>query len=134
MFQIILIIFNMGKVIVHEFDPQVYPRKLWVCFNATREVLEKYFNFEREIKEEWFTDGGAITSNCTSKETDLGGYLVWTGLSKIPVDYISHEASHVADNIFEYIGENSKTEECYAYLIGWVAKHIDIAMRTKTIK
>lgn len=119
------------KVIVHQFDPVIYPRQLWVCFNATREALEEHLEFEGPLTDEWFTDRGATTSRCVCKKTGFGGLVVWTGLAKISTNYITHEATHVADVIFEYIGEDTKTTECYAYLAGWVAECIEIAMNHK---
>ena len=30
----------MRTVQIHQFDPVIYPRKVWVCFGATKEVLD----------------------------------------------------------------------------------------------
>lgn len=119
------------KIIVHQFDPEIYPRKLWVCFNATKEVLEEHLEFVGCIDPEWYKQAGAITSMATCKKTKCGGLVVWTKDSKMPVDYISHEATHVAQYIFEYIGEDNLKGETFAYLVGWVAKQIEIAMNYK---
>lgn len=113
---------------IHEFNPQIYPRLLWVCFKATRKELEDKFNFTGPIEDYWYKEG-VTTSKCTNKETGLGGILVWTGKTKISTNYISHEAVHVASMIFEYIGEEQKTDECFAYLVGWVAECIEKAMK-----
>lgn len=53
-------------------------------------------------------------------------YLVFNRKNKhkrLSFGVIVHEASHVADAIFKYIGEE-KTEECYAYLIEYLVTEI----------
>jgi len=107
----------MKKVKIHEFDPVIYPIKLFVCFQATREALEDNFNFQEEIDNEWFKDKGVTTSKCNDKE-GFASVLVWTSQKIISTNYIAHEASHVANFMFEFIGEETKTDECYAYLGG----------------
>lgn len=118
---------------IHEFNPQIYPRLLWVCFKATKEELESKFKFAGPIEDYWYKEG-VTTSKCYDKETKLGGILVWTGKSKISINHLAHEATHVAENIFEYIGEEKKTDECFAYLVGWSAECIEKAMKYKLQK
>jgi hypothetical protein len=122
----------MKKLVqIHEFDPVLYPRKLWVCFKVTREVLEERFSFVGNIEDNWFNDNGATTSMVNDKETNLGGLLVWTSSPKLSVNHMAHEASHVANFIFDYIGEDNNKGECYAYLVGWAAECIDKASKYK---
>lgn len=119
----------MSKVKIHKFDPVIYPIKLWVCFDAHRDILENKFKFIDDMTDDLFVKYGAVTCRVTDRKTGLRGILVFTPLSIMNIDYIAHEATHVADEIFEYIGEETKTDECYAYLVGWAAKSIDKAMK-----
>ena len=120
----------MKIVKIHQFDPVIYPRKVWVCFGATKEVLDDRFTFTSPLVDELF-ESIAVTSICTEKNTEFGGVIVWTSKKTIAINTIAHESAHVADMIFDYIGEGTKTEECYAYLVGWVAECIDKAMKYK---
>ena len=49
---------------------------------------------------------------------------------------ITHEASHVAMEILDYVGSyaNPKDQEPFAYLAGWIAKCIDEVKRNKIKK
>lgn len=120
----------MKTIHIHQFDPVLYPRKVWVCFNATKEVLEERFEFNGTLIDELFK-AKAATIVCKDKASNLGGFLVLSVDKTIDINSIAHEASHVADMIFDYIGEEANTDECKAYLIGWVAECIDKAMKFK---
>jgi len=120
----------MSKVKIHKFDPVIYPIKLWVCFNAHKYILEKKFKSVYDITDDMFEEKTAAVTCCVNdKKTNSEGIVVFTPDSALSVECIAHEATHVADEIFEYIGEETKTDECYAYLVGWAAKSIDKAMK-----
>ena len=120
----------MRTVHIHQFDPVIYPRKVWVCLGATKEVLDDRFTFISPLVDELF-ESTAVTSICTEKNTGLGGVIVWTPKKTMAINTIAHESVHVADMIFDFIGESTKTDECHAYLVGWVAECIEKAMKYK---
>jgi hypothetical protein len=122
----------MKTVKIHQFDPVIYPRKVWVCLGATKEVLDDRFTFNSPLVDELFTSI-AVTSTCTEKETGSGGVIVWTPKRNMNINTIAHESDHVADMLFDFIGESTNTDECHAYLVGWVAECIEKAMKYKGI-
>ena len=122
----------MSKVIIHQFDPVIYPRKVWVCLGATKETLEERFDFNNELDDDMFING-AVTIMCKEIETELWGFMVLSPKKVISINWIAHESCHVADMIFDFIGESTKTDECHAYLVGWVAECIEKAMKYKKI-
>ena len=118
---------------VDRYDLTIYPCKLWVCTDFKE--FKKRFRYENSDKEI-----EAIQDNCLAvtysllveKGTkDLGVAVVVLpnlknlGGSKI-VEVISHEASHVATIMFEWLGIrlDVNNDEPYPYLLGYIASCI----------
>ena len=118
---------------VDRYDLTIYPCKLWVCtdFKEFKKRF-RYENSDKEIK--------AIQDNCLAvtydllreKRTKELGFAVVVcsdlktlGGSKI-VEVVSHEASHVATRMFEWLGIrlDVNNDEPYAYLLGYIASCI----------
>lgn len=116
------------------YDPQIYPRKLWVAVGP--EELDEQFKFYltdksgaiENIDEELEQEGIAMSTYSVSRKSDgLYGCLVYApNLEVITDDTIPHEAVHVADYMYEELGVHavesySQGNENYAYLVGWAA-------------
>ena len=97
---------------IHEFDPLIYPRKLWVA------VSTDTFSDRFEGVSEWDDTADAIVDCVRDKLRNLGG---------ITIANIAHESSHIAMNIFDYIGAkvDLANQETFSYLVGWVADCIN---------
>lgn len=126
-----------NRTIIHEFDPCIYPRLLWVVKGGSLEEIRKTLEFGELSEEE--KSGGAITLSAYDKENERGGFLVWFPKAKdmlLHGDWMAHEASHVALGIFDYIGAEVKASdsEPFAYLAGWVFKCIDTVRKYKEVK
>ena len=118
------------------YDPQIYPRKLWVAVGP--EELDEQFKFYltdksgviENIDEEFEQEGIAMSTYSVCRKSDgLYGCLVYApNLEVITDDAIPHEAVHVADYFFEVGGiygeDFSEGNEAYAYLVGWSAGNI----------
>lgn len=113
------------KIIVHQFNPEIYPRKLWIVVNATKEVLDDHFEFESPLDETWINDCDATLSLCRYRTSHLLGAVIYTKHSKFKPSFAAHEAVHFGDYIWEIIGESTRTDECFAYLVGWVVRCIE---------
>lgn len=119
--------------LVDKYDFTIYPCKLWVCTDFKE--FKRRFRYENSNKEiEALSDDClAVTySLLEEKRTkDLGLAVVVLpnlknlGGSKI-VEVISHEASHVATRMFEWLGIHLdvNNDEPYAYLIGYISSCI----------
>lgn len=120
------------KLIIHEFDPCIYPRLLWVVKGGTldkiKEILEVGDLDEDNV-------GGAVTILARKKENGLLGYCVWFPSSSDikRLDWIAHESAHVALCIFNDIGARVlyEDQEPLAYLVGWAFECIDKVRRIK---
>lgn len=119
---------------VDAYDPQIYPRTLWVANRV--EGLNKIFHFCRangkDIVENAYKDllnnstGVLCTHAVIHKSTGKYGVLVMVMQpEEIVAGDEAHEAVHVADYIFEqldmYSQDFSSANEQYAYLVGWAA-------------
>ena len=121
---------------IHEFDPQIYPFKLWVAYKPTFAMLNKKFYFlnkDREIVEttedELFQSNWAAQTLPVSLRTgNSGGLLVVLHKhKKTSINTITHEACHCTDYVAELLGFPERTfgnGEPYAYLCGWIAECI----------
>ena len=122
------------KTTIHEFDPQIYPRLLWVVKGGELEDIKDMF--ETEISEEEV--GGAVTFLVRRKVDNRLGYCVWFPKSGDirNLDWIAHESSHVALCIFNDVGAviTPEGQEPFAYLVGWVFGCIDTVRKYKEVK
>lgn len=124
------------KTIIHEFDPCIYPRLLWVVKGGSLEEIRKTLEFG-ELDEDQ-ENGGAVTVSAYDNKHKKGGFLVWFPKSGeiSNLDWIAHESTHVALGIFEYIGSevDANDSEPFAYLVGWVFGCIDKVRKYKEVK
>lgn len=107
---------------IHEFDPLIYPRKLWVVVGTDT------FSDRFEGVSEWDDTADAIVDCVYDKQRDLGGVLVrFKSKKSMTISTISHESLHIAMNIFDYIGAKADpmNQEPLAYLVGWIADNIN---------
>lgn len=122
------------KTTIHEFDPQIYPRLLWVVKGGELEDIKDMF--ETEISEEEV--GGAVTFLVRRKVDNRLGYCVWFPKAGDirNLDWIAHESSHVALCIFNDVGAiiTPEGQEPFAYLVGWVFGCIDTVRKYKEVK
>lgn len=124
------------KTTIHEFDPCIYPRLLWVVKGGELDEIRKTLEFA-ELDEET-QSGGAVTVSAYDNEKKKGGFLVWfpKASEMSNLDWIAHECAHVALGIFDYIGAEAKASdsEPFSYLVGWVFKCVDEVRKFKEVK
>ena len=128
----------MKKSVIYEFDPVIYPTRLWVTKQVNKEDLVNTFYF--------FDANGEVVDNPklgdnNSRPPIATTYTVahidshWLGnLVKLVqpklcgVGVCAHEASHCTDFIcdkFGIKGFNYDEGEARAYLVQWVANCIN---------
>lgn len=124
------------KLLIHEFEPAIYPRTLWVCIGDDLEALQKMFRYSLNEKDEEISLGKndwlAKVIPVREKETGaLGVVVLFRHKKDITFSNAAHEAVHIADYIFDelnaYTQGFSEGDEPYAYLVGWAAKCMGIA-------
>lgn len=115
------------------FDPQIYPRKLFVIEDLKELNLFHGRGGEKEELENDPTVRGRVWP-CVHKETQALGIAVY--FREIWFDTIAHESTHIANVIFGDLGVamNWEDDEHYSYLVGWIADKIAEAHDLKIIK
>lgn len=112
---------------IKRFQIPIYERELrvFVCEDI-KSGLDSMNIKEFEGEEEWV--------EATVIEHD-DGYLLVIIQPNATIGTISHEALHVTVSVLDYAGVklSSKSEEAYAYLIGWVAERIEKAIKSYKI-
>lgn len=109
---------------IHEFDPVIYPRLLWIAVGDPSETEEFKAHFDNLPLMD--PDAKAQVDCIRKLKPDVrGGIIVrFKNKKEITTENIAHESVHVAAEIFEYIGAffEPKNQEPFAYLCGWVAE------------
>ena len=116
-----------SKVVIHEFNPVIYPYKVWICLTDNGKELKKEFvdsDTNKPIDIELIKRHEAVVYTVRKRKNPkyFGSLLVITEKKYFTIKTIAHESTHVADNIFEHIRESKVGCESYAYFVGWVAE------------
>lgn len=125
---------ELGRV--YGFDPQVYPRKIWVAVGGDIGTLRASFcqNDGGQLEFEDIDKYSANTTAVTEKDTGLFGELIWfPKKSDMRLFTIAHEAVHAAIDIFDDCDcrIDAGNQEPFAYLVGWITKCINEVKRGK---
>lgn len=119
----------MKKEVIYEFDPVIYPFKLWVSIANNTEYIKSKFLYYPEKEELNFkgkVEFDASVDTVMHKETKMLGFLVYFVNSKACTNgIIAHEATHVSDRVWEHLGERKKAKEANAYLVEWIVDCIE---------
>ncbi|MBK5722568.1 hypothetical protein JGH11_16970 [Dysgonomonas sp. Marseille-P4677] len=111
---------------IHEFDPVIYPYKLWVIIDKSPTIIADRFNeYTNEPIHFIETDTAkaeAFTMPVVHKENPHYGVLLFFRSRKsMTYELVAHESSHAAKYLFEHIGAEIKEHEPFEYVIGWIA-------------
>lgn len=63
---------------------------------------------------------GLVYYDIQLKKNNHSVVVLWLKEYNIPI--LAHEATHAANRIFEYIGEDYPSREAYAYLVEYIVK------------
>ena len=134
-----------NKVRIYEFNPQIYPFRLWVGVKVPFEEATKFYNLLNfnevaEFKEDTYYSHSRARCSCmpvVRKEDNRIGILcsIWD-TKGMTIGDISHESLHVTDFLCGYLGIkcNSFDEgEPRAYFSGWVANCIDRVRKGRSL-
>lgn len=108
---------------VYQFNPQIYPRILWITVSSKR-----FENLFEGCYEEIPDYADACTDKVYDNKNKVGGVLIrFASVEVMTSSNISHESVHAADCILDYIGAKTdeSNDEYLAYLVGWIADCCD---------
>ena len=119
---------------IHQFDPVIYPVKLFVVKNSTQEVIHENFQLPNgdSLNTDRHIGGYAFTYNriVENKKTAKWGVLIRL-FGKQTASVMAHEATHAARVIWDWLGENITGAEADAYLVQWIVDCLDQVNRNK---
>lgn len=123
---------------IYEFDPLLYPTRLWVGVNIPyKDVSDKFYAINQDDSVTDFSDAvekivTSVIATCYpvgDKESGWRGIFCHISrLKDLSVGVIAHEAEHVVCWICEQFGicsHSFEDSEPRAYLIQWVANCIN---------
>lgn len=120
---------------IHEFDPVIYPRKVWITYDATPDELNEMFptgdtNGNKFKKEDGYY---GITDRVCRGSDNKGGVLIRFDKKSMNSWNIAHEAIHAAGFICHYIGIQADfaNDEAFTYLATWIVKCCETVKNTR---
>jgi len=121
---------------VYEFDPVIYPVKIWVSITCyLRPISEQFVGYPdftplNPIFEEKME---RFAQMVVEKETGVFGVLlVFRSKKVMTAGKIAHEATHAARKIWDHISEENTGTEADAYLVEWITKCADDVRKNKS--
>ena len=115
------------------FDPQIYPRKLYVLDSLEElELFEGREGGSLEVPSDKTVD--ASVWSCLRKDNNT--YCVVVCFHQATIENLAHESIHIANSIFQdcQVDFDYHHDEHYAYFVGWIAKCLGEALNVKLIK
>lgn len=135
----ITIIHTMKRVLKFEFPLYIYPMSIDISIGNDLEELYKGYTSSTDTEITDFDDVANslafthIVKNKVSKK--LRALLHFISEDEVNFQNVSHESTHAAKAVFDYIGADIEDEEAFAYLVGYIAGCCDKApKRYKKLK
>lgn len=121
---------------IREFDPVIYPFRLWVVIGGTdKEISDSFLQYDgKEIEslDKGISKSEAFAMPVMSKESNHYGVVVYFVNRRVMTcPAIAHESSHAAKFLFEHIGADVKEHEPFEYAVGWIAGCCEKAKKNK---
>lgn len=121
---------------IYEFDPVIYPYRVWIVVGKTPDIIIENFNEYNGDKIYKFSadfgkyDGFVLPVQ--SKENPRYGVVIYfTSKKEMTCELITHESSHAAKYLFEHINADIKEHEPFEYVIGWIASCCEKVKKSK---
>ena len=117
----------------YEYDPVIYPRKLWVMPQATEAEIRMCFTEYDGEEIEWNDKKcGATTfpEVCAKADGKYGILVVFKGKASMKMGHICHELSHILDYFIDVLPlarEPRGHNEHLSYLSQWIGDCINRA-------
>lgn len=118
---------------IYEFDPIIYPVKIWVSVTNDLSLIEEKFlhypslefydkNFEDKMER--------FTQMVTDRETRLIGILlVFRHKRLLTPGKVAHEVVHATRKIWGHLGEVNVGMEADAYLVEWIMECVELVKK-----
>lgn len=125
----------MNKIQIHEFDPVIYPYKIWIVVNKTPDIISENFRqHDNELITSWDNckNLDAFAMSVRNKENSKFGCLLYFRSKKsMTYNIVAHESSHAAKYLFDHIACDIKEHEPFEYVLGWIAECCEKVLKNK---
>lgn len=108
---------------VHFFEQPIFPINLCVVLEANGSGMAEVFDCSIGEVDDIINTSLAAVSLLKIKETNHFCVVLYTSKKKMDGSLIAHEATHYANQLLNYIGE----QEVLAYLTGYAYKCVEEA-------
>lgn len=120
----------MQAVKIHEFDPVIYPYRIWIIIDKIPNIIAEHFDEYNGNRIEFIDRDTnmlcAFTMPVRRKENPCFGVVIFfRSKQSMSFELVAHESSHAAKYLFEHIGADIKEHEPFEYVIGWIADCCD---------
>ena len=99
----------------------IWERELIIMFGGKFSDLEKEAAKVSKIKSAITHESSARGGSYFCHKTGTG--ILWFPVKKIDTDTLTHEITHIIDELFKYIGAENESE-ARAYTAGWIASKL----------
>ena len=112
---------------IYEFDPIIYPYRIWIMVDKTPDALIENFNEYNGSKIYKFNaDTGRYDGFVFPAQSKInpryGAVIYFTSKKEMTYELIAHESVHAAKHLFEHIDAEIDDHEPFEYVVGWIAK------------
>ena len=109
-----------------EFDPVIYPYKIWILVDRDPTIISSIFNQYdgkpiESIEKDTINMAGFAMPVCRKENPKYGVIIFFRSKKIITYELVAHESSHAAKYLFEHIGADIKEHEPFEFVIGWIA-------------
>lgn len=114
---------------IYEFNPVIYPYKLWIVLDKDPRVIQDEFDeysgkpIER-IEEDTMMSEAFTMPVMKKGDRKFGVTIFFRSKRSMQFELVSHESSHAAKYLFEHVGADIAPHEPFEYVVGWISSCI----------
>ena len=117
------------NTIIYEFDPVIYPYKVWVIVTKKTDIItDKFLTYDgdeiREFDKMCNKLSAYVFPVLTKDKTQYGVLIVFYSKACMTYEIVAHESSHAAKYLFNHINADMTEHEPFEYVVGWIARCI----------
>lgn len=116
---------------IFEFDPLIYPRRIWIGYNIKGKTVKEYFGINISNMDD--CDAAVYRDLQRAANKKLGVFIRFESKKAMTTSNIAHESVHAALDMLSELGSfgSYSDQEPFAYLVGYIAKCCDAVKRAK---
>ena len=112
---------------IHEFDPVIYPYKLWIIVDKNRSNIADNFKHVdgkriKNIAKNTKNLAAFVMPVVSKKNPEFGVIICFYSIDCITFEIVAHESSHAAKYLFKHINADINEHEPFEFAVGWIAK------------